>query len=194
GESEAAGAQDLANVLHRLAGLGGEAALDQRHRAWLVADCARKVEEVAGAHRRRERQAERLRGRQRDGFHCRFPESVSCLISGGFAQARRRSRSTASPLSSGMAVTVELKTGARRVFEYTCSPAGRSRLADDAGEVIPSPAKGRRTTPVSRRVMREKAAKRQTRAWRPRRDGGEGRGPVVRVRAPCKGRHSGSLA
>src|SRR5208337_945284 len=93
------------------------------------------------------------------------------------------------PLSSGMAVTVELKTGARRVFEYTCSPAGRSRLAGDAGEVIPSPAKGRRTTPVSRRVMREKAAKRQTRAWRPRRDGGEGRGPVVRVRAPCKGRH-----
>ena len=39
------------------------------------------------------------------------------------------------PLTSGMAATVELKTGSRRLIEYPLLPAGRSRLAGDAGAV-----------------------------------------------------------
>ena len=64
--------QNLADILHRLAGLRGQASLDQRQRPRPVADRARKEQKIAGADRLAERQRERLRRRQRDAIHSRL--------------------------------------------------------------------------------------------------------------------------
>jgi hypothetical protein len=50
---------------------------------------------------------------------------LGCFVQSGGAEARRRDdhgQWVVQPLNSGMAVTVELKTGAPRMLEYLFSP------------------------------------------------------------------------
>ena len=89
---------------------------------------------------RRERDRGRSRARlQRCRLRRRRADPEPGVRGRARARTSRRFRSTASrePLTSGMAVTVELKTGARRHARISVLAAGRGRLEGDAGEVTP---------------------------------------------------------